>query len=129
MRYIGTILHGWGCKVLYLLDNDQGKKDGKKNLKKKGHVPENFIFSITGNEGDAIEDVFSKTDFKRYVLQNEEIKYSQSNSQYLKENKKDKVLLSKQFLESSENIEKNKLDKSTYEKIEDLFKKIEAAFS
>ena len=129
MPIVGTILHGWGCNLVYLYDKDKGGKAGKKNLKDNWHISENLMLSITDNEGDAVEDIFHKTDFKRYVLQNEEIKYSQSNSQYLKENKKDKVLLSKQFLESSENIEKNKLDKSTYEKIEDLFKKIEAAFS
>src|SRR5271157_6251674 len=31
MPFVGTILHGWGANVIYLYDNDQGKKDGEKN--------------------------------------------------------------------------------------------------
>ena len=38
MPHVGTILQGWGCKVLYLYDNDQGKRDGKRNLSKKWRV-------------------------------------------------------------------------------------------
>ena len=69
---------------------------------------------------------FSKNYFKKYVLKDENKEYDQSNSQYLKEQKIDKVLLAKQFLESNEN---NKLDDTTKKKIEDLFKKIETAFN
>ena len=129
MPFVGTILHGWGCRVVYLYDNDKGKRDGGKNLRKNWYVSKNLILSITDNKGEAIEDIFQKNDFKKYVLKDETVEYKESNSQYLKTLQKDKVLLSKQFLESSKNLEKNKLDKSTYKKIEDLFKKIETIFN
>ena len=123
MPVIGAILHGWGCKVLYLYDNDQGKKDGRKNLKRNWCIPEDLILSIIDQEGDAIEDIFSKNDFKKYILKNKE-EYNLSNSQYAKQ-QKNKVLLAKQFLESSEKIS---LDKTTSKKVEELFKKIESVF-
>ena len=128
MPFIGTILNGWGCKVLYLYDNDKGKKDGQKNLKKNWHITNNLILSITDNKGDAIEDIFSKNDFKKHILKNEGMNYEQSNSQFLK-NKNNKVLLAKQFLESNENIKNNSLDETTKKKIEKLFKKVETAFN
>ena len=58
MPIVGTILHGWNCKLIYLYDNDQGKKDGKRNLKKNWEIQENLILSITNNPGDAVEDIF-----------------------------------------------------------------------
>lgn len=125
---VGTILHGWGCKVLYLFDNDQGKKNGRKNLKRTWHMPENLILSVTDNAEEATEDIFHKSDFKKYVLKDEEIKYNQSNSKYLKENRLDKALLAKQFLESNGTIKKDKLHNHTAKKIEELFDKIENAF-
>ena len=78
MPFIGTILQGWGCKVLYLFDNDQGKQDGEKNLKNNWYTLKNFILSITDNKGEAIEDIFSKNNFKKYVLKNENQQYDQS---------------------------------------------------
>ena len=128
MSFVGTILHGWGCKVVYLYDHDKGKKDGEKNLIKNWYILKDLILSITDNEGEAIEDIFYKSDFKKYVLKNGKEEYDQSNSQYLKKHKKDKVLLAKQFLELNKNMESNQLHKTTYKKIKDLFEKIEIAF-
>jgi len=39
MPIVGTILNGWGCETAYLFDNDQGRKDGGKNLKKNRRCP------------------------------------------------------------------------------------------
>ena len=126
MPVVGTILHGWGCKLIYLYDKDKGQEDGKTNLKDNWFVSENLILSITDNEGDAIEDIFSENDFKKFVLKDENKEYNQSNSQYLKKKTFDKVLLAKQFLDSNEN---DKLDTITNKRIEKLFKKIETKFN
>ena len=128
MPFVGTILQGWGCRVLYLFDNDKGKRDGQKNLKDNWYIPESLILSVIDKEGKVIEDIFSKNDFKKHVIRNEEKEYQESNSQYLKARKKDKVLLAKQFLESSENIKINNLEKNTKDKITGLFKDIENKF-
>jgi len=57
MPVVGTILHGWGCKVLYLYDNDQGKRDGERNLKRNWLVGSDLIFSILNSNG-SVEDLY-----------------------------------------------------------------------
>jgi len=83
MPFIGTILHGWGCKVLYLYDNDQGKRDGEKNLKNNWLVAKDLICSVLNNTG-SIEDVFSSSNFKEFVLGDMTKTYSEKNSEYVK---------------------------------------------
>lgn len=101
MPIIGTILNGWGCKIKYLYDNDQGKKDAEKNLINSWHINRRDIFAISDSEG-AIEDVFAAEDFKKYILRDESISIVGKNSEHLKKNKKEKALLAKQFLELTE---------------------------
>ena len=66
MPVVGTILQGWGCSVIYLYDNDKGKKDGEKNLTKNWLVTKELIEAISKDKG-SIEDIFSIEDFKKYV--------------------------------------------------------------
>lgn len=124
MPVVGTILHGWGCKVLYLYDKDQGKKNGEKNLTKNWLVSKDLIFSVLDSEG-TIEDILSSEDFKKYVLEDNSNKYSIKNSEFVKESKSDKVLLAKCFLE---NTDKNKeaitLSKASIDNINKLYKKL-----
>lgn len=98
MPQVGTILHGWGCKVLYLYDNDKGKKDAERNLTRKWLVDKALIKPISDKEDTRIEDLFTKDDFKKFVLRDELRKYKTSNSEYIKKSKEDKVLLAKLFM-------------------------------
>lgn len=127
MPFVGTILHGWGCKVLYLYDNDKGKKDGEKNLKKNWLVIKDLILSVIDEEG-TIEDIFNQDDFKKYILKDENKIYNQSNSEYLKENKIDKVVSAKLFLELVESQEKIKLSKVTLDNMAKLFENLGKKF-
>ena len=127
MPFVGTILHGWGCKVLYLYDNDKGKKNGSKNLKGKWLVSKDLILSVIDSKG-TIEDIFDKDDFKKYVLKDESKTYTQSNSEYIKKNKVDKVVSAKLFLEMIENGEEVKLNQTTLDKISKLFDNIRKKF-
>lgn len=122
MPFIGTILHGWGCKVLYLYDKDQGKKDGTKNLTKNWFVSQELIISILSTKG-TIEDIFAKEDFQKYVLNNEK-KYTDKNSDYLKKKKIDKVLLARLFLQSVEKGDVH-LSQESKDNIKKLFEIIE----
>jgi len=124
MPFIGTILHGWGCKVLYLYDNDQGKKDGEKNLKDNWLVAKDLICSVLNNTG-SIEDIFSSLNFKEFVLGDMTKTYSEKNSEYVKKNKLNKVLLSKQILESCQNGTTINLDTMTIDNVTNLFDKID----
>ncbi len=126
MPFVGTILQGWGCSVLYLYDNDQGKKDGEKNLVKNWLANKELIESVLSEKG-SIEDLFTKNDFKKYVLKDEKLSYLSSNSEYVKKSKKDKVLISRLFLQEiqNNNIE---LENKTIENFNKLIEKISVKF-
>ena len=129
MPNIGTILRGWGARVIYLCDNDDGGKNGAKNLKHKWHVEDEDILYVSDSNG-SIEDIFSKDDFIKVVLKDHEgVSYSGSNSKCVKDNGLDKVLIAKQFLENCEGEDGlPKLDKESMGRVEQLFEKIEDRF-
>lgn len=127
MPLVGTILHGWGCKVLYLYDKDKGKKDGEKNLKNNWLVSKEFVLSVIDSAG-TIEDIFDKDDFKKYILKDGSKTYSQSNSEYIKKNNIDKVVSAKLFLELIESEEEIDLQQATIDNISKLFKNLDKKF-
>ncbi|MFA6159821.1 MAG: AAA family ATPase [Parcubacteria group bacterium] len=127
MPFIGTILHGWGGKVIYLYDNDQGKKDGEKNLKDNWLVSKDLILSVLGTTG-SVEDIFSSSDFKKFILNDEIKNYAGTNAEYMKKAKLDKVLLAKKFLETCQNETPINLDKTTINNINKLIISIESKF-
>lgn len=126
MPFVGTILQGWGAKVVYLYDNDQGRKDGVKNLKKNWLVFEDLV-SVTKSDAGSIEDVFSVPDFKKYVLQSTELTYTDNNAKYVKDNKINKVLQAQNFLETCRGEEIN-LDEETKCNVEIIFSEIDKKF-
>lgn len=127
MPFVGTILHGWGGKVVYLYDNDQGKKDGEKNLKDNWMVSKDLILSVLGTTG-SIEDTFSPSDFKQFVLNDASKTYTGTNAEYVKKAKLDKVLLAKKFLEVCQTGASISLDKATTDNITKLIESIEGKF-
>lgn len=127
MPFVGTILHGWGGKVIYLYDNDQGKKDGEKNLKDNWLVTKDLILSVLSTVG-SIEDIFSQPNFKKFVLNDETKIYTETNSEYVKKAKLDKVLLAKKFLETCQNGTVINLDKTTTDNMTKLIENIESKF-
>lgn len=131
MSIVGTVLQGWGCNVIYLYDNDQGKKDGKRNLMKKWYVLEKFIISVLEVKDRTIEDIFSKNDFIKYVLESnaEETKYEVSNSEYIKQKGINKVVLARTFRRKVDNKEEIELDNETMNNIINLFERINKIFS
>ena len=127
MSYIGTILHGWGGQVVYLFDNDKGKKDGGRKLQKDFGVSHDLIITIV-EEGESIEDIFSHGDFKKFVLPDATNAKSMRNSQYVNDKNENKWLLAKSFLESCRSKGGVALDATTTTRVEAAFKKIEDAF-
>jgi len=127
MPYVGTILHGWGGKVIYLYDNDQGKKDGEKNLQDNWLVTKDLILSVLNTAG-SIEDIFSPSDFKKFILGDESKTYTETNSAHVKKAKLDKVLIAKKFLEICQNGTTISLDKTTMDNITKLIENIEKKF-
>jgi predicted ATP-dependent endonuclease of OLD family len=125
MGLVGTILEGWGADVRYLYDNDQGKKDGIKNLKAWKILPET-IKTVLKKDGTTIVDIFSPEDFKTYVLEDPTLTYTSSNSEYIKslQPKPDKVLLARKFLQRAKTGSVT-LSDPTKQNITALFKEIE----
>lgn len=119
---IGAILEGWGANVSYLFDNDQGKVDGEKRLGLWKVMPE-AIKIVLKEKSKTIADVLSVDDFKKYVLEKPESKYTTSNSEYIKTQKLDKVLLARKFLQKVK-TEVVAVDKASKKNIEELFKAI-----
>lgn len=127
MPVVGTILHGWGGKVIYLYDNDQGKKDGEKNLKDNWLVAKDLVLAVLNTAG-SVEDIFSPTNFQEFVLSDTSKTYTESNSEYVKKSKLDKVLLAKKFLETCQNGTSINLDTTTKDNLTKLFENIEGKF-
>jgi predicted ATP-dependent endonuclease of OLD family len=127
MPFVGTILHGWGGKVVYLYDNDQGKKDGEKNLKDNWLVSKDLILSVLGAAG-SIEDIFSPIDFKKFVLNDTSKTYIGTNAEYVKKAKMDKVLLARKFLETCQNGAPIILEVTTINNITKLISSAESKF-
>jgi len=127
MPVVGTILHGWGGKVIYLYDNDQGKKDGEKNLKDNWLVTKDLVLAVLNTAG-SVEDIFSPSNFREFVLNDTSKTYTESNSEYVKKSKLDKVLLAKKFLETCQNGTSINLDTMTKDNLTRLFENIEGKF-
>lgn len=128
MGNVGTILEGWECNVIYLYDNDQGKVNGAKKLIKTWFVKKELIQTVINDQG-SIEDLFSKEDFVKYVLGEsiESVNIETTNSDYLKKQKIDKVLLSRKFLSI---ILKGKIDLSeeTINSFKSVYNKLRKSF-
>lgn len=123
MGIVGAILEGWGANVYYLFDNDQGFKDGSKELDSGWKVLPDLIKKVTPDADSTIADILSITDFKKYVIDNESAKYTIRNSLYAKNNKLDKVLLARQFLQKVKGG-LIKVDVDTNRRIKVLFEEI-----
>lgn len=96
MPKVGTILQGWGCKVLYLYDNDQAYKDAAKNIKSEWTaITKNLLQKIPVN--GAIEDMFTPKDFAEHVYGCDVAELTGKNSEFM--DKKDKALKAKSFRE------------------------------
>jgi AAA15 family ATPase/GTPase len=127
MPIVGTILAGWGCHVLYLYDNDKGKRDAVRAIKKSWLISDDAILTPTDNAGDAIEDLFSPDDFKAFVLKDSSKSYSGANSEYVKKSGLNKVMLAREFMRASR-LAKPKLDAATTQAVEKLMKRFQSAF-
>jgi hypothetical protein len=122
MAKVGTILHGWGCKVAYLFDADQGFKNAKQNIKKDwGTVPLESLLKLPVD--GAIEDMFSHAEFAELSeLPNSEDRNSDRSRS------KDKVLPAKKFLERVRSESKPVLSTETNAKWKALFDGVRAQF-
>jgi hypothetical protein len=87
---------GWGIDFAVVVDDEPSARKVYKDLKEGGSIDENKLIKIRDCKG--IEDIFSKTDFKKFILCNSVVKYSQDNSEYVKLNHLPKPILARDFM-------------------------------
>lgn len=127
---MASFLIGLDLEFLAILDNDSEGKRVAKELSKKLSLDDTKIISVSNKDDYSIEDLFSHADFNSFVLN--EVKNGDptvSNSKFLKDEKLDKVLLSKKFLEQvKKDRKKINLSKETVNTFKGLFEKISSGF-
>lgn len=124
---LASLLIGWGVNFKVLLDNDNAGKAEKKELEQKLLLSEEQLIFVSDEQGFAIEDLFSREDFLRYVIP--ELKIDEKdkklkNSSLLKG--KSKALVAKVFKEKLQR-EDIKFDSKTKDNFTDLFHKLYGA--
>lgn len=126
-----SLLIGWDLEFVSVLDNDAEGKKIAKELREKLLVDEKKIIPILEQDNLAIEDLFTHDDFNSFVmdeLENDDTNIS--NSKFIKDQKIDKVLLSKKFLDKVKtNKDEIKLSQSTIDNFKTIFENIEKCFS
>lgn len=90
-------------------------------------MSKDLILSVLGTAG-SIEDIFSPSDFKQFVLNYASKTYTGTNTEYVKKAKLDKVLLAKKFLETCQNETSISLNKTTMDNIDKLIENIVSKF-
>ena len=86
---------GWGLDFLVAVDDDKQGREVYKNIKQNifgnnEDLAEKQLLKFPGCP--AIEEAFSQNDFKKYVLENETLKYTSENGEYLKSAKVSKPI-------------------------------------
>lgn len=128
---IASLLLGWDLEFLAVLDNDTEGKRIARELAEKLAVAEDKIIPVSDQDGNSIEDLFTHDDFNNFVLDDGKSKdKAVANSKFLKDQKMDKVLLSKKFFEKVKaDRSKITLSEDTVKNFEVIFNKIATGFS
>ena len=126
-----SLLIGWDLEFVSALDNDTEGKKIAKELKEKLQVDEARIILISEQDNFSIEDLFTYDDFNSFVIdepKNDD--KSVSNSKFLKDQKIDKVLLAKKFLDQvKKDKSKVKLSQITTDNFKAIFERIGTCFN
>jgi energy-coupling factor transporter ATP-binding protein EcfA2 len=132
-----NLFNGWGLQFGVVVDDDSSGRGVYNDLKKNWYGDDadeakKHIYKIAGCVG--IEDVFSKTDFKKYVLGDTSASYTNGNSEYLKEqsasggNGASKIVLAYNFYQkvNEGSIKLTDLTQTTQAKIVEIMTAIRA---
>lgn len=126
MPKIGTILQGWGCRVIYLYDSDKAFEDAKNAIKKDWvTISKDWLTSL--NIDGAIEDIFSKEEFAQIIgVEPEAIQGK--NSEYMRGSRRDKVLPARIFLEKMRAKQGILLSEKTQSTVKSLLQGLQKKF-
>lgn len=126
-----SLLIGWDLEFVSTLDNDTEGKKIIKELKEKLQVDEKKIILISDQDNFSIEDLFTHDDFNSFVIDEPKNNdTSTSNSKFIKDQKIDKVLLAKKFLdEVKKDKSKVNLSQITINNFKAVLEKIGTCFN
>lgn len=127
MPKVGTILQGWGSKVIYLYDSDQAYKHALKSIKNDWATISSDLLLTLNVEG-AIEDVFSSDEFA-HILGIPPGEIQGKNSSFMKMQKRDKVLPARLFLQKVRANDAPPLSPNTLKTARDLLGNISKMFA
>ncbi len=126
---LANLFIGWGLDFVVVVDDDTKGREVYNTLKKNlfcDNEVEAGKKLYKNKKFQGIEDIFTKGDFKKYILENESIQFEGNNSDYLKKNQESKGILALKFKLKIENkeIKKEDLAVTTQKNIEELTNKI-----
>ncbi len=126
MPKVGTILQGWGARVIYLYDNDQAYKTAQRSIKREwATISKECLLAL--NIDGSIEDVFSKEEFAS-IFEVPVETVIDKNSLYLKANPLDKVLPARKYLERARGPIADALSDKTAKTVKALLKMLAEKF-
>lgn len=129
---LANLFLGWGLEFAVVVDDDRSGRSIYNRLKHDlfrddEDEAKQRMLKIKGCSG--IEDLFTKTDFKKYVLDDESQSFRQTNSEYVK--RKPKAIFAINFLRKvrDNGLKIGDLNQKTQEKIRKLVADIESMLS
>lgn len=130
VHQLANLFLGWGLDFIVIFDDDAAGRREYKRLKEDLFFDDETKTSkaLMKNDGcTGIEDTFSATDFKKYVLKNDPGEMKATNSQYLNDKNIAKGLLALNFSLSVDKgeVKFGDLEKASKDKIKELVSRIE----
>ncbi len=129
---LANLFLGWGLDFAVVIDDDNSGRAVYKELKRNlfqddEEKAKQKMMKIDGYVG--IEDLFTKTDFKKHILENEGESFSESNVEYVRG--KPKAVLAMKFMLKVKNgeLQIGALNQQTQERIKKLVSDIETLLS
>lgn len=126
MPKVGTILQGWGGRVIYLYDNDKAYRDAQNSMKKDWLTISTDCLTSLNVDG-AIEDIFTKEEFAA-ILEVQPGEIVDKNSNHIRTTKRDKVLPSRLFLQKIRSGQTQNLSPETTARIKELLSLLSKKF-
>ncbi|MCB5895953.1 MULTISPECIES: AAA family ATPase [Bacillus cereus group] len=120
---LASLLIGWGVNFKVLLDNDKAGKDERKKLKDRLLLSEEQMIFVSDEPEFAIEDLFSREDFLKYIMPDLEVSEQDGemkNSSLFKG--KSKALFAKSFKENLQKEANIKFTSQTIDNFTNLFR-------
>jgi len=119
---LANMFRGWGLDFIVAVDDDKQGREAFKSIKKEMFGDDEALASkklLKLPDCPGIEDVFSKSDFKKFVLEDEQAGITGTNAEYLKSAGRSKPVLAFQFAlsVSEDKVKWADFEQSTKDKI------------